>query len=271
MTTDIPELAAYALVGFFHNFDVLLLIMVRLLAFFLLVPVLAGATIPVMPRIMLALSVAYMVFMSGVVGEIVYMPTVPIYFSLILTELIAGLMMGFMVYMAFAVIYFAGQIIDYQIGFMMASLFDPISQIQVPVVGNLLFFTMMALFVVTGGLASVIGAVVLSFQLAPIGQIFILGNNLLLLYCLSMFTIYFFLGLQFALPIAGSLFIVNVMLGILVKAVPQMNIFVVGLPLKTFLGLSIMWFITPVFATYYFLIYDFAAEALMSVVGGLPR
>ncbi|MCL2617573.1 MAG: flagellar biosynthetic protein FliR [Defluviitaleaceae bacterium] len=271
MTTDIPELAAYALLNFFQNFDVLLLVMVRLLAFIMLVPVLAGATIPTMPRVMLAFSLAYMVFSAGVVGEITYFPTVPVYGQMILVELVAGLMMGFMVYMAFAIIYFAGQIIDYQIGFMMASLFDPISQIQVPVVGNLLFFTMMALFVVSGGLSTFIAAVVLSYEIAPVGQIFVLENNTLLLYAASMFSVYLRLGLQFALPIAGSLFIVNVMLGILVKAVPQMNVFVVGMPLKTLLGLSIMWFTMPVFAIYYIMIYEFAEEMLMAVVGGLRQ
>ncbi|MCL2851790.1 MAG: flagellar biosynthetic protein FliR [Defluviitaleaceae bacterium] len=269
MTTDIPELAAYALVGFFNNFDVLLLVMVRMLAFFMLVPVLAGATIPTMPRVMLAFAVSYMVFATGVAGEISYVPNVTGYFSLILSELLAGLLMGFIVYIAFAVIYFVGQIVDYQIGFMMASLFDPISQIQVPVVGNLLFFTMMALFVVSGGLSSLIAAVMLSYGIAPIGEIFILENNVLMVYCLSLFSAYFLLGLQFALPITGSILLVDVMLGILVKAVPQMNIFVVGMPIKTFLGLSIMWFITPVFATYYYIIYEHAAEALMSVIGGL--
>ena len=269
MTSDIPELAAYALVGFFNNFDVLLLVMVRMLAFFMLVPVLAGATVPVMPRTMFAFAVSYMVFATGVVGEIAYTPTVTSFMVLIIAELVAGLLMGFIVYVSFAVIYFVGQIIDYQIGFMMASLFDPISQIQVPVVGNLLFFTMMALFVVSGGLTSLIAAVTLSYGIAPIGQIFILENNVLLLYCLSIFTTYFLLGLQFALPISGSILLVDVMLGILVKAVPQMNIFVVGMPIKTLIGLSIMWFITPVFATYYYIIYEHAAETLMSVMGGL--
>ena len=271
MTTDIPELAAYALLGFFNNFDVLLLVMVRMLAFFMLVPVLAGATMPVMPRVMLAFAVSYMVFATGVVGEIAYTPTVPSFMTMIITELAAGLLMGFVVYLSFAVIFFVGQIVDYQIGFMMASLFDPISQIQVPVVGNLLFFTMMALFVVSGGLTSLIAAVMLSYGIAPVGHIFILENNLLFLYCLSLFSNFFLLGLQFALPITGSILLVDVMLGILVKAVPQMNIFVVGMPIKTFLGLSIMWFITPVFATYYYIIYEHAAEALMSVMGGLAQ
>ena len=269
MTTDIPELAAYALVGFYNNFDVLLLVMVRMLAFFILVPVLAGGMIPRIPRVMLAFCMAVMVFSTGVAEEIVYVPNVIGYLGLIITELAAGLLMGFIVYIAFAVIYFVGQIVDYQIGFMMASLFDPISQIQVPVVGNLLNFTMMALFVVSGGLSSLVAAVILSYDFAPIGQIFVLENNALLLYCLGVFSSYFLLGLQFALPITGSILLVDVMLGILVKAVPQMNIFVVGMPLKTLLGVSIMWFITPVFATYYYIIYEQAAEALMSVIWGL--
>jgi len=269
MTTDIPELAAFVLLGFFENFDVLLLVMVRMLAFFLLVPVLAGATTPVMVRVMLAFAVSYMVFMTGAIGEITYTPNMIGYFELVMTEFVAGILMGFMVYMAFAIIFFVGQIIDYQIGFMMASLFDPISQIQVPVVGNLLYFVMMALFVVSGGLAELIAAVMLSYGMAPIGEIFILENNVLLLYCLSVFLSYFLIALQFALPVTGSILIVDVMLGILVKAVPQMNIFVVGMPLKTCLGLTILWFITPIFATYYYVVYEQAANAMMAVIGGL--
>ncbi|MCL2617142.1 MAG: flagellar biosynthetic protein FliR, partial [Defluviitaleaceae bacterium] len=245
MTTDIPVLAAYALLVFFENFDVLLLIMVRMTSFFLLLPVLAGATTPMMVRVSFAFAASYMVFMTGVVDEITYTPNMIGYFELIITEFVAGVLMGFMVYTAFAIIFFVGQVIDYQIGFMMASLFDPITQIQVPVVGNLLYFIMMTLFIVSGGLTTFVGAVILSYEVAPIGGIFILENNVLLLYCLSVFLMYFLLAMQFALPVTGSVLIVDVMLGILVKATPQMNVFVVGMPLKTLVGLSILWFITP--------------------------
>ena len=269
MGEDISVFAAYALIGFLQSFDVLLLVFARLLAFFMLVPVLAGVSVPVVARLSLALSVGHMVFASELVGVVEVSQNLPSYIVLVIGEVMAGLIMGFMVYLAFAVIYFAGQIIDYQIGFMMASVFDPTTQIQVPVVGNLLFFALMALFVVSGGFASVVGASVLSFQLAPVGQVFVVGNTQLLLYCLGMFGTYFSLGVRFALPIAGALFIVSVMLGILVKAVPQMNVFVVGFPLQALLGVAAMWFITPAFATYYYILYEYAAEMLMTVIGGL--
>ena len=263
------EFAAAALLPFYADIDVFVLIMVRIVGFLLLVPVLAGMSVPAAARIAIALGLAAIVFFSGTVGEIEYTPNMVGYFNLVVIELVAGIVMGFVVYSTFAIIFLLGELIDRQIGFAMASVFDPVLQLQVPVMGNLIYFTMMAIFIVSGGLTSFIGALILSFELAPIGQLLVLENNVLLLYILGTFTGFFLLAVQFALPIAGSIFIIDIMLGILVKAVPQMNVFVVGLPLKVMLGLALVMMLTPIFSIYYFILYEMAAEALMAVIGGI--
>jgi len=265
------ELAATALLPLYENIDIFLLIMARIVGFLLLVPVLAGMSLPAMARITLGLGLTAIVFFSGAAGTVEYTPNVVGYFSLLLGELLAGILMGFIVYSTFAIVYLVGELVDRQIGFAMASVFDPVMQLQVPVIGNLLYFTIMALFIVSGGLTSLIGALILSFELAPLGQVFVLGNNVLLMYVLGTFVGFFMLAVQFSLPIAGAIFIVDIMLGILVKAVPQMNVFVVGMPLKVLLGLTLMSVLTPIFSTYYFILYEQAAEGIMAVVGGLTQ
>lgn len=255
---------------FYDNIDVFLLIFVRLLAFFLLLPVISGMSIPISVKLTLAVCISVVIFMSGAVTTVTYHNSIAGYFILILTEFLTGIFMGYVLFFIFNIIFYTGQLIDYQIGLSMMSVLDPVSQIQVPVVGNLYYLAVSAMLVVTGGLHSFIGAFFYSYQILPIGVANIIGNAPLAWYMLTLLTEFIVVAVKIALPIVGSILLIDVALGIMVKAVPQMNVFVVGMPIKLMVGLLLLLSVLgPTLGTIYNHLFELAYDALINTIWGM--
>jgi flagellar biosynthetic protein FliR len=85
-----------------------------------------------------------------------------------------------------------------------------------------------------------------TFELIPPGRAFIVGNTGLMMHVAYMMTGYFELGLKIAMPVIAAIIVVDVVLGLLVKASPQMNVFAVGMPVKVGVGLIIMFLMVPI-------------------------
>lgn len=264
---DFGNLAALLL--FYQNIDIFLLVLVRLLAFLLILPVFTGTNIPASIKVGFAFFLAVVIFSNGSFGRITYDENIFGYVILIIKEFLVGFITAFVVYVMFSVFYFIGQLVDFQIGFSMVSVFDPMSQIQVPITGNLFYLLIMLLFIQTGGLDSMIYTISKSYEVLPVGSAFILGNVSIMRYILDIMTNYFVLGIKFAMPIVGTILIVDIALGVLTKAVPQMNVFVVGMPIKLFIGLIVIYLIIPVFGSIYNYIYSDSVRYIMNVIRGM--
>lgn len=257
--------------NFFEQFDVFVLAMVRFLAFFLLLPVFSGQYINNIIRISLAFFIALLAVSSGNIPAVSQGATFFGYANMILSEFAVGITMSFIVYTVFSALLLAGQLMDYQIGFSMVNVFDPVTQIQVPITGNFYYMVAAVMFMQLGGLRYFIHTVFYSFELIPLGAGFIIGNNGLVDAVLSTIVRFFTMGVQISLPIVGTIIIVDVALGLLVKAVPQMNIFAVGMPIKLILGLLILVTIAPLFGEYYNAVYETAVVYTMRIIEGLIR
>jgi len=257
------------MVYFFNHIDMFLMIIVRLLGFFIIFPLLSGGNIPMMSRILLALSMAYMVFSSTLIIPVEYYPTVLGFGVLVVSEFLVGFLMAYVVYVVFTVVQLAGQMIDMQLGFAMARAMDPLTQMQTPLTGNLLFMVMMLMMVQTGGLHAFISALFFSYDVLPLGQAVILNNGAILNGMVQLMAVYFVTAVQIGLPLVGSLLVVTIALGMLVKAAPQMNIFVVGLPLKLLIGFVLLYVTMPVFAYVYDLLFSQATRAVINMIRDL--
>jgi flagellar biosynthetic protein FliR len=258
------------LVDFFNNIDVLMLIMVRVSAFLIFVPVLSGMSIPMQARLFFAFIMSTALYSAGVIETVTYYDTVTGFVMLILAEVVTGALMGYILFFVLFVILFAGQFIDFSMGFAMVNVLDPVQQIQVPVMGNVLFMTANALLVVAGGLHVFLLFFFNSFRLLPPGTAFILGNRPLADFMVTTFVGFVILAVSIALPIVGTMLIIDVCLGIMVKSVPQMNVFVVGMPLKVFIGLILIFSVMiPNFYTVYNRVFDIALESMMSFMDGM--
>ncbi|WP_317367332.1 flagellar biosynthetic protein FliR [uncultured Tyzzerella sp.] len=254
------------LIDIFNNTDLYMLIFVRIIGFLIFIPVIGGNNGVAMVKIGLAMAISAIIFTSGNITEFAYINSIMGYFMLILKEFFVGAIIGYIVFFVFSSVYFTGHMIDQQMGYSMASVFDPVSNTQVPITGNLYYFSLCALFILNRGHHMLINAIFYSYKSLPIGKAYILGNNGLFFGIINIMIEFFKIGFLFALPIIGTILVMDIALGVLVRAVPKMNVFAVGMPLKVIAGLLALWVIMPVFSELYYRIYNVISELILNSI-----
>ena len=254
------------LVDIFNNIDLYMLILVRIIGFLVFMPVIGGSNGIAILKIGLALAISNIIFMSGNVTNVGDYNSIMAYAMLILKEFFVGLIISYIVFFIFNSAYFAGHMTDQQIGYSMASTFDPMTNSQVPITGNIYYFLLCVLFILNKGHHMVITTVFNSYKALPIGKAYIVGNTGLLYGLINMLVEFFKIGFLFALPIIGITLVMDVALGVLVRAVPKMNVFAVGMPLKVIAGLSALWVIIPLFSEFYYKVYNVISELLLNSI-----
>ncbi|MCL1884594.1 MAG: flagellar biosynthetic protein FliR [Defluviitaleaceae bacterium] len=258
------------LIDLFNNVDILMLILVRVSAFLIFLPVISGMSIPLQFRLFFAFVMSMAIYSAGLVTTVTFNDTVAGFVMLIIAEVITGALMGFILFFIFNVILFAGQFIDFSMGFAMVNVLDPVQQIQVPVMGNLLFMMANAILVVSGGLHVFLQTFFDSFRLVPIGTAFVIGNAPLAEFMTYTFAGFALLAVRIALPIVGTMLVIDVTLGIMVKAVPTMNVFVVGMPLKVLVGLFLIYSVMlPGFNVAFENVFNLALSSMQSIIDGM--
>jgi len=261
--------ASQILIDLFSDVDVFVIVFVRVMGFFFVVPILSGENIPFMARVGLSLSMAVLAYTANFVELPPYEFTLIGFSFLIIHEFLIGLIIGFTVSMFFAMFLFLGQLVDFQMGFAMVSVVDPQTQQQTPITGSFYNLLVSVFFVGSGALHAVIEAFFSSFDLLAVGQAHIIGNPVLTFFVFEIVISFFALALRIALPVIGSVITVDITLGILVKAVPQMNVFVVGLPIKVMVGLIVIYFTMPLMqAAFGFMMQD-VITTIWNIIGGM--
>jgi flagellar biosynthetic protein FliR len=161
------------------------------------------------------------------------------YAALVLKEAITGAMIGFASGMCMYILNFSGHMIDMEIGFSMAQEFDPATNVQSTISANLFSQMFLIIFILSDMHYFVIDAIYDSYEMIPVG-----GANLSADFVSIMGTYiadYFIIGFRIILPVFSCILIINVVLGILAKVAPQMNMFVIGMQLKVFVGLFLLF------------------------------
>ncbi len=217
-----------------ENIEFYLLILVRISAFVFTAPIFSATSIP------RSVQAGISGFLTIVVASTIdYSPltynTVYEMAGLIILELLTGLIIGFFANICIHIINFAGHMIDTEIGFSMASIFDPASSMQVTISASLFSYFVMLLMLISGLHHYLIRAIIETFQVIPIGGAKLAPDFYLVM--LQFITDMFIIGFRIILPIFASILVVNVVLAILAKVSPQMNMFVVGFQLKILIGL----------------------------------
>ncbi|MCT4545401.1 MAG: flagellar biosynthetic protein FliR [Vallitalea sp.] len=251
----------------FTYLDVFLLIFVRMISFFISVPLFGMKSIPKVAKIAMAFFMAVIIInLYPMKIDVTSADIIP-YAILVIKEFIVGWLIGFGAYLAFSIITLAGQLIDYQIGFTMVNVFDPLSQIQLTITGNLYYYLLLLMMLATNTHYFFIKALSESFKWIPIGKA--VFRPKLYHSVLSFFTDYFVIALQIAAPMIGVMLIINVVLGILARATPQMNMFVIGLPLKLIVGLVVLLITLSMFPSVSSWIFDKMLSFIDLIIKGM--
>jgi flagellar biosynthetic protein FliR len=155
----------------------------------------------------------------------------------LLGQVVIGLSLGFLVSLVFSAVQSAGSLIDLMGGFSLAQGFDPMSQVNGAQFARLYQLTAIVLLFVSDGYQLVIGGLVRTFDVLPIGES--INLSLVADAATTGLTGMFLATLQIAGPLVVVLFLADVGLGLLTRVAPALNAFALGFPLKIFLTLSL--------------------------------
>lgn len=152
-----------------------------------------------------------------------------------ISEIMSGLILGYITNLVFQVVKLAGEWMDIHAGFSMVSVLDPTTQTTSTLLGNLSYFVSLAFFFIIDGHHVVINMLVESTKIVPIGKTIVYQETLMGV----MKTIfdYFALGVKIAIPIVLIIVITDVCLGLISRTVPTIPIMIFGMPIKNLLGL----------------------------------
>jgi flagellar biosynthetic protein FliR len=164
---------------------------------------------------------------------------------LIIRELLIGLSLSLLSQVIFAAVEFCGQMIAAQMGLSMASIFDP-EMGQVTVISNFQDLLAMLLFMTMGVHHIFIRAIVESYSLVPVGA-WHMSEGLIHFLIVTVSGL-FVLAIKLAAPVMVSLLASAVLLGIMARSFPQMNIFMISFPLNISIGLLVLGFSLQAFS-----------------------
>lgn len=242
----------------------LFLVFMRILGIFIVAPLYSNAKIMSQVKLGFSLILSIVVFFSYDFSSLKIPALDVAYISMIFRELSIGLFLGFILLLYFSVFNMAGNMIDAQIGFSMSSAFDPMSNSNVTVTANLYYTAAVLIFFTINGHHWMIEAMIKSFNILPIGDVKIKWG--IIESFITNFADVFELGFKVAMPVMVTIFIANVTLGFLAKTVPQMNVFVVGMPLKVAVGIILLTLTAPFFVKTTLKIFDIAEFEFLEIL-----
>ncbi len=163
----------------------------------------------------------------------------------LIQELLTGLIMGFMINLTFYAVQIAGYYFDIEMGFGMVNILDPTTGTQMPIMGQVNYIMASLIFLAINGHHTVISSFIQSYQVIKPGM-FLIKKEAIGVFVMA-FSNMFYLGFKIGIPIMGTIFLSNVAMGIIAKLIPQINVFMLGFPVKIILGLIMIIFFIPVF------------------------
>ncbi len=235
------------------------LIFMRMSGFILLNPILGRRNIPnvVKGGMVMVFTLLIYSFSAAQVPE----PVNSIEFAvLIVKEFLMGYVIGFVMELFLMVITFAGSIIDFQMGLSMATIYDPQSNAQVAVTGSLWHAYLVLLFFAVDGHLALIKLLIKSAETVPYGQV-VLGTKVAWA-IIEVFIQCIIMAIKFSFPIIAIEFITEIAVGILMKMIPQINVFVVNIQAKLMIGLLMLIFLFSPMSDY---LGDLITQMLLTV------
>jgi len=215
------------------------LVLGRIIGFISVFPIFGSRLFPKSAKIGLSVMLAIIISPSiNVVPKVINLWLFILQFSV---EILIGLLISFVCYALIYSAAFAGNMIDQQNSLGQAREMDPIFSISTSITGELFFLIFSMTFLYIGGHHFLIQAIVESFNLISIGGVNFLNKDILDI-IIMMSSYIFIIGFKIAAPIFASLVVVTVVLGLISKSIPQINVMILGMPLK--IGVSLIFTIS---------------------------
>ena len=236
-----------------EKFLLFTLVLTRVSGLTMTAPIYGTKDVPARVRTFLAVALAMLIAPSQWNVDVAYPETTLNYLVFIGSELLIGLCLGLGITILFSGVHLAGQMIGRISGMMLADVFDPTLETEVPTLSRMLFMVTLAAFVCLGGHRIVMGGLLDTFQTIPPGSLLpwrvpgfqtpsaggfegtIPGTFVLLL------TQSFYLGIRAAVPVVTALLLSTLVMGLISRTLPQLNILMVGFGMNAMLTFAIFW------------------------------
>jgi len=228
-----------------QNLELFILIFVRIFALISIAPLLSSAGVPGIAKVGLALFTGIVVF-PWVAEQGYLIPQSGFAYAMVMVgEIIIGLILGFMLTVIYSAFLLSGQLYSMQMGFGASMVYDPLAQIQIPLMGQFINLMAMLIFVIVGGFQKIfLMGVLRSFETIKAVDLLYMREPLLKMVLRSM-TILFEQALIIAFPVLGVLLLISVSMGLLAKAAPQMNLLMLGFPIKISMAFVMLFLALP--------------------------
>jgi flagellar biosynthetic protein FliR len=218
----------------------LILVSVRMSGMLVIAPFFAASAISTPIRVALAISISF------ILSSIISIPNVDMFSGpavvLLLREGLIGLMIGLIYQLAFASIAMAGEQIAFSMGLGFASMIDPQTGAQSPVITQFLSILLILVFLAIEGHHVLLQQVVASYSALPIELSL---DSKIYLDLVRSAGLVFSVAIIFAMPIIVALLCSNLLIGLLTRVAPQMNIFSVGFPITILIGIALLLILVP--------------------------
>ncbi|MHB8126787.1 MAG: flagellar biosynthetic protein FliR [Desulfitobacteriaceae bacterium] len=226
------------------NLSLFLLILSRWTGMIMLAPVFGARGVPGLVKMGLAGSLSVILYPMLYAMK----PDIPVdvlpFMALVIKESLVGLVIGFIIYALTAVLQGAGQLIDFQMGFTMGNILDPVYGMQSPMMGNFQLVLATMLILATNSHHYLIVAMVKSYTYIPLN---ITSSPPGIIFYTNLISNIFSLSIQLAIPVVGAILLADLGIGLLIRTVPQLNIFSVVFPIKIIFGFILLILMLPLF------------------------
>ncbi len=218
-----------------HQFQIFLLIVMRVAFILFMMPLLGAINVPVLAKAGLTLTVS-LILLPVVQIHPALFPSEPLHFLfLMIFECLIGFILGLSIKILFASVQLAGEFAGFQMGLAMAQIVDPQSGVDATLMAQFYYFLSLLIFLSVNGHHWFFKAVVQSFRLLPPGGLDL--HEGLYRYFVSLSGKMFLIGIKISAPVMAILILTQVAMGIIAKMVPQMNMLMTSFPLTIGLGM----------------------------------
>lgn len=241
-----------------------LLVLARLSAAIIAIPLLGARGVPPQAKIGLALM------LSLIVLPLQQQPLAPVsanllvFASLLGSEVLVGLAIGIATSLVFHALEMGGTLVGMQMGFGFAGILDPLTSQQTGVMDQFFRVLVTLVFFAVNGHYLVISGLMQTFEIVPPGtaDLTVIAGERVIPFFTSLFSV----AIRVALPVMGALMLTDLALGLVSRSVPQMNALIVGMPLKIGVGLIVLSASIPMLAAFMGMVFG---EALLQTNGFL--
>lgn len=221
------------------DLPVFLLAFFRVTGVMMPAPLFGSGVVPPSVKVFVSLLLAVLFFPLVGRPEAPVEPNLALYALAVLRELGVGLLIGFAAAILFAAVQFGGQLIDQELGIMMANILDPISNEQVSIIGQFKLFLATVVYLLIDGHHILLRGVADSFRAIPIAGLRLTDGAVMHLSD-TLIRDLFRVAVQIAAPSLVTLFLITIALAFMARTVPEMNIFVLGFSLRVMVGLLVL-------------------------------